>query len=105
MGDATVWNILTQTSGDRSSKDGLFIGMASSTDMGNTSIWWNDHSGQFVGSWACDAGSVWTFEPVAIEDVPEMAKYADKEGNPLYPVPILWNAKELEQIYYDVMER
>ena len=32
-------------------------------------------------------------------------KYADKEGNPLYPVPILWNAKELEQIYYDVMER
>lgn len=72
-GDATVWNILTQTSGDRSSKDGLFIGMASSTDMGNTSIWWNDHSGQFVGSWNCDAGSVWTFEPVAIEDVPEMA--------------------------------
>ena len=37
-------------------------------------------------------------------DIPEMAKYADKEGNPLYPVPILWNAKELEQIYYDVME-
>ena len=38
-------------------------------------------------------------------DIPEMAKYADKEGNPLYPVPVLWNAKELEQIYYDVMER
>ena len=37
-------------------------------------------------------------------DIPEMAKYADKEGNPLYPVPILWNAKELEQLNYDVME-
>ena len=37
-------------------------------------------------------------------DIPEMAKYADKEANPLYPVPILWNAKELEQLYYDVME-
>lgn len=71
-GEATAWNILTQMSGDRSSTDGLFIGMASSTDMGNTSIWWNDHSGQYVGSWNCDAGSVWTFEPVAIEEVPEM---------------------------------
>ncbi len=38
-------------------------------------------------------------------DIPEMAKYADKEANPLYPVPILWDAKELEQIYYDIMER
>ena len=37
-------------------------------------------------------------------DIPEMAKYADKEGNPLYPVPVLWNAKELEQLYYSVME-
>lgn len=37
-------------------------------------------------------------------DIPEMAKYADKEGNPLYPVPILWDAKELETLYYDVME-
>lgn len=38
------------------------------------------------------------------QDIPEMAKYADKEANPLYPVPILWDANELEQIYYDVME-
>lgn len=44
-------------------------------------------------------------EGIKAEDIPEMAKYADKEGNPLYPVPILWDAKELEQIYYDVMER
>lgn len=37
------------------------------------------------------------------EDIPELAKYADKEGNPLYPVPKLMNAKELEQFYYCVM--
>lgn len=37
-------------------------------------------------------------------DISKMAKYADKEANPLYPVPILWDAKELEQVYYDVME-
>ena len=37
-------------------------------------------------------------------DIPKLAKYADKEANPLYPVPKLMNAKELEQFYYDVME-
>lgn len=70
-GDATTWNILTNTdTNNRGSKDGLFIG--TSTNPGDNA-WWNDHSGQWVGSWSCDAGSVWTFEPVAIEDVPEMA--------------------------------
>ena len=34
------------------------------------------------------------------EDIPSLAKRADKEGNPLYPVPKLMNAKELENIYY-----
>lgn len=38
------------------------------------------------------------------EDIPEMAKYADKEGNPLYPVPKLMDKKELEKFYYMVME-
>lgn len=38
------------------------------------------------------------------KDVPKLAAYADKEANPLYPVPILWNAKELEEIYYEIME-
>ena len=32
-------------------------------------------------------------------DIPTLARYAAKEGNPLYPVPVLWNAKELEEIY------
>lgn len=38
------------------------------------------------------------------EDIPDLARYADKEANPLYPVPVLMDAKELQQLYYDVME-
>lgn len=38
------------------------------------------------------------------EDIPKLAKYADKEGNPLYPVPVLMGASELERFYYEVME-
>lgn len=38
------------------------------------------------------------------EDIPQLAKYAEKESNPLYPVPKLMTAKELEVFYYDVME-
>ena len=38
-------------------------------------------------------------------DIKTMAKHADKEGNPLYPVPVLLNAKELEQFYYKVADR
>ena len=37
-------------------------------------------------------------------DIPKLASYADKEANPLYPVPKLMDAKALEQFYYDVME-
>lgn len=33
------------------------------------------------------------------EDIPIMAKHADKESNPLYPVPRLMNAKELTKLY------
>lgn len=36
------------------------------------------------------------------EDIPVMSHHADKEGNPLYPVPVLMNRKELEKIYYEV---
>ena len=40
-----------------------------------------------------------TLDAVVINDIPAMAKLADKEANPLYPVPVLWNAAELEKIY------
>lgn len=46
-----------------------------------------------------------TLKGIKAEDVPELARRADKEANPLYPVPILWNAKELEHFYFDVMEK
>lgn len=36
------------------------------------------------------------------KDIPGMAKFADAESNPLYPVPKLMNAKELEKIYYQI---
>ena len=39
------------------------------------------------------------------EDIPKLARYADKEGNPLYPVPVLMDSEELEQFYYLLMEK
>lgn len=36
------------------------------------------------------------------KDIKVMAKHADKEGNPLYPVPVLMSRKELERIYYKI---
>ena len=38
------------------------------------------------------------------EDIPAMARLASKEANPLYPVPKLFNAKELERFYYCVAD-
>lgn len=35
-------------------------------------------------------------------DIPALAVYAEKEANPLYPVPKLFTAKELEKFYYQV---
>ncbi|MBQ8163956.1 MAG: iron-containing alcohol dehydrogenase [Clostridia bacterium] len=38
-------------------------------------------------------------------DIPEMAKHAEKEANPLYPVPRLMTRKELEGFYYKISDR
>ncbi len=38
------------------------------------------------------------------EDIPIMAKYAEKEANPLYPVPQLMTKKQLEKFYYRIGE-
>ena len=35
-------------------------------------------------------------------DIPELAKTAEHEANPLYPVPKLFTAKELEEIYLEL---
>ena len=42
------------------------------------------------------------FDYIKKKDIKEMAKLAEKEANPLYPVPILWDSTELEKIYYEV---
>ena len=36
------------------------------------------------------------------EDIPTLARTAETEANPLYPVPVLYTAKQLEKIYYEV---
>ena len=36
------------------------------------------------------------------ENIPTLARTAEKEANPLYPVPVLYTAKQLEKIYYEV---
>lgn len=36
------------------------------------------------------------------QDIPELAKTAEHEANPLYPVPVLWTTDELAEIYYEV---
>ena len=40
------------------------------------------------------------FENIVESDISMMAEHADTEANPLYPVPKLMDAKELEKIYY-----
>lgn len=46
-----------------------------------------------------------SFDCILKDDIPVMAALADKEANPLYPVPVLWNSKELEAIYERVMTK
>lgn len=42
------------------------------------------------------------FDFIKEEDIPLLAKHASSEANPLYPVPKLLNARELEKIYYKI---
>ncbi len=44
-----------------------------------------------------------TVPQIRKEDIPKLAQYADKEANPLYPVPVLMDAKTLQQFYERVM--
>ena len=40
-----------------------------------------------------------SFDCIVDEDIPYLAKTASKEANPLYPVPVLYSAKNLENVY------
>lgn len=37
------------------------------------------------------------------KDIKKLSSYANKEANPLYPVPVLLDAKELREIYYELL--
>ena len=39
---------------------------------------------------------------IKVEDISDLAYTAAKEGNPLYPVPKLLDADQLEYIYYKI---
>ena len=43
-------------------------------------------------------------EGIKKEDISRLSRNADKEANPLYPVPRLMGAKDLEQFYYKVAD-
>lgn len=43
-----------------------------------------------------------TIQGIATKDIPAMANHAEREANPLYPVPRLMTKTELERLYYKV---
>lgn len=43
-----------------------------------------------------------TISQIEEADISALAKTAEKEANPLYPVPVLWTAEQLEEIYREV---
>ena len=46
-----------------------------------------------------------TIPQIQKEDIAKLASYAEKEANPLYPVPVLMDARQLESFYYLLMEK
>ncbi len=45
-----------------------------------------------------------TLSDIVREDIPELARHAAREANPLYPVPRIMSARELERFYHRVSE-
>ena len=46
-----------------------------------------------------------TLPEVKEEDIEELSAYADKEANPLYPVPMLMDKEELKVFYRKIMAK
>ena len=38
------------------------------------------------------------FDEIRQEDIDQMISWADKEANPLYPVPVIWGSEEFRQL-------
>lgn len=69
-----------------------------------------DHEAAELFIWAIEEmkerfGIVNIVKEIQETDIPKLAHYADKEANPLYPVPKLMDASELEKFYYMLMSR
>ena len=67
-----------------------------------------DHEAAELFIWAIEEmkerfGIVNIVKEIQETDIPKLAHYADKEANPLYPVPKLMDASELEKFYYILM--
>lgn len=67
-----------------------------------------DHEAAELFIWAIEEmkerfGIVNIVKEIQETDIPKLAHYADKEANPLYPVPKLMDASELEKFYYMLM--
>jgi len=45
-----------------------------------------------------------TLPEIKAADIPALARHAEREANPLYPVPRLMTAKELEAFYYKIAD-
>ena len=41
---------------------------------------------------------------IKVNDIEALAKHAEKEANPLYPVPVLMDARELERFYIEASD-
>lgn len=39
------------------------------------------------------------FSELRSDDIAEMAAFAEKEANPLYPVPVLWDREKIQKVY------
>ena len=57
---------------------------------------------RWVDSMNASMGIPSALEGIRDEDIPTMAAHADAEANPLYPVPVLWDADELAAMYRKV---
>ena len=45
-----------------------------------------------------------TLSGIEMRDIDALAKHAEKEANPLYPVPVLMTKKQLKEFYYQVAD-
>lgn len=44
-------------------------------------------------------GIATTIKEIDVKDIPQLAAYANKEARPLYPTPVIYSNKKLEEIY------